>query len=81
MADHGCPWEKISKFVSQRELGHFLTWMQDQISEGIAIEIEAPPEQQVIGGERWFRHVASGAMWRLVPADGPVVPGFWPIEN
>jgi hypothetical protein len=55
--------------------------MQDQISEGIAVEMEAPAEQQLIMGERWFKHVASGTTWRLVPADGPLVPGFWPIEN
>jgi hypothetical protein len=81
MADLNCPWEKISKFVSPGELRRFLTWMQDQISEGIAVEMEAPPERQIIMGERWFKHLASGAMWRLVPADGPLVPGFWPIEN
>jgi hypothetical protein len=81
MADLKCPWEKISKFVSPGELSRFLNWMQDQISEGIAVEMEAPAEQQLIMGERWFKHVASGTTWRLVPADGPLVPGFWPIEN
>jgi len=77
MADLDCPWEKIGKFVSHRELAQFLIWMQDQISEGIAVEIEAPPTS----GERRFSHIASGTAWRLVPADGPQAPGFWPIEH
>jgi hypothetical protein len=76
-----CPWEKVSEFVSPGERDRFSKWMQDQIAEGNAAEVEATTEHQVIIGERWFKHVASGALWRLVPADGPMAPGFWPIEN
>jgi hypothetical protein len=75
-----CPWEKIDRFVSHRELNQFLAWMDEQIAADRAIELEARRDQQVISGERWFKHVASGAFWRLVPADGPLAPGFWPIE-
>jgi hypothetical protein len=55
--------------------------MQDQIARGSAAEIKASAEAQIITGERWFKHIASGAIWRLVPADGPLAPGFWPVEN
>jgi hypothetical protein len=76
-----CPWEKIDKFVSPGELNRFLIWMQDQISAGISIEVTAIPERQLIMNERWFKHVTSGAMWRLVPNDGPLAPGFWPFGD
>lgn len=76
-----CPWEKIDRFVSPGELRRFQTWMDKQIAAGLAGEIVPPTNEQVIPGERWFEHLASGSLWRLVPADGPLVPGFWPIET
>ena len=75
-----CPWEKIGGF-SPGELQRFLTWMGDQIASGAAEEVGTPADQQMISGERWFRHVSSRARWRLVPADGPMAPGFWPVED
>lgn len=76
-----CPWEKIERFSSPGELQRFSNWMDEQIGVGAAEEIYAPADRQVITGERWFKHMPSGALWRLVPADGPLAPGFWPIEN
>jgi hypothetical protein len=76
-----CPWERIGRFSSPRELQRFLKWMGEQIASGVAEEIGTPADQQVITGERWFKHVSSGARWRLAPADGPLAPGFWPVEN
>jgi hypothetical protein len=76
MADLKCPWEKISKFVSPGELSRFLNWMQDQISEGIAVEMEAPAEQQLIMGERWFKHVASGTTWPSCASRWPASAGL-----
>jgi hypothetical protein len=73
-----CPWEKIGRFTSSGELNRFLKWMGEQIAAGVAEEIDAPTNEQILG-ERWFRHIPSDARWRLVPADGPLAPGFWPI--
>jgi hypothetical protein len=81
MAGIKCPWEKIDKFVSPGELNRFLKWMEEQIAEARAIELEPPFGQQIINGERWFKHIASDAAWRLVPADGPMSPGFWPVKT
>jgi hypothetical protein len=76
-----CPWEKIEKFVSLGELQRFFRWVEDQITEGKAEEVPVLTEYQVIQGERWFKHIGSGAIWRLIPADGPLRPGVWPIEK
>ncbi|WP_136623972.1 hypothetical protein [Bradyrhizobium centrolobii] len=76
-----CPWKKTSQFSSPGEMRRFLKWMGEQIAGGAAEEITAPVDQQVISGERWFRQVPSDRRWRLVPADGPLAAGFWPIEN
>jgi len=76
-----CPWEKIESFVSPGEFERFTRWMEYQIAEGKAEEVPVLIEYQVIQGARWFKHIGSGAIWRLVPADGPLRPGFWPIEN
>ena len=76
-----CPLEKIYRFSSQSELRRFSNWMDEQIGSGIAEEVDAPADRQVITGERWLKHISSGVLWRLVPADGPLAPGFWPVEN
>jgi hypothetical protein len=76
-----CPWESIDSFVSHRELNQFLAWIGDQIAQGRAAEVEVLQGQEVIHGERWFKRIGSGTIWRLVPADGPLAPGFWPVEN
>jgi hypothetical protein len=68
-------WETINNFGSLRERDNFLIWLQAQISSGAAEPVDPPPS---FDGERWFRHLASGSMWRLVPEDSPYGPGFWP---
>ena len=67
-------WEPIISFGSLRERDRFLSWMQLQIASGVGEEIKAPP---CYTDERWFRHVPTGAFWRLVPDDNPYGPGFW----
>jgi hypothetical protein len=74
-ADSVCPWEKIDRFTGPRELTQFGTWMADQITNGSAEELAAPPDRSSLGG-RWFKHLASGQVWELTVADGPHVPSF-----
>jgi len=72
-------WESICNFGSLRERDCFLTWMRDQIANGVAEEIEAPAGFDA--SERWFRHIPTGSLWRLVPAENPYGPGFWPAHD
>jgi hypothetical protein len=52
-----------------------VAWMREQISGGFAEEIDAP------AGERRFRHIPTGSVWRLIPDDNPYGPGFWPADD
>ena len=71
-------WKKIPQFGSLRERDCFLSWMRGQIASGISEEIEHPPDQPREPGDRWFRHIPSGSLWRVLPIDSPHGPGFWP---
>jgi hypothetical protein len=69
-------WEEIGNFGSLRERDCFLTWIESQIAGGAAEEIEAAGP--IEAGERWFRHIPTGSLWRLISAENPYGPGFWP---
>src|SRR5690349_17280982 len=71
-------WKKIGNFGSLGERDRFLSWMQGQIASGISEEIEPPPDQPREPGDRWFRHIPTGSLWRLVPINDTYGPGFWP---
>jgi adenylate cyclase len=71
-------WKKIGNFGSLRERDCFLSWMLGQIASGISEEIEPPPDQPRVPGDRWFRHVPTGSLWRLVSIDNSYGVGFWP---
>jgi hypothetical protein len=68
-------WETIGSFGSLREWDHFLGWMRGEVANAIAEEIDPPAD--VDPEERWFRHIPTGTLWRLVPVDNPYGPGFW----
>ena len=70
-------WKRIGNFGSLRERDRFVAWMQGQITDGIAEEIDAPAD----AGERWFRHTPTGSLWRLVSDENPYGPGFWPANE
>jgi len=74
-------WKKVGNFGSLRERDCFVSWMRDQIASGISEEIEPPPDQQREPGDRWFRHIPTGSLWRLVPIDNPYGPGFWRAQD
>jgi hypothetical protein len=74
-------WEKIDNFGSLRERDSFVAWIREQIASGAAEEIETPADQPREPGDRWFRHLPSNSLWRLVPAENPYGPGFWPADD
>src|SRR5262245_12102161 len=71
-------WKKIGMFGSLRERDSFLSWMRGQIVSGISEEIEPPPDQPREPGDRWFRHIPTGSLWRVLPIDSSYGTGFWP---
>jgi hypothetical protein len=71
-------WETIDSFGSLRERDRFVIWMQGQVASGLAEAIETPSSFD--SGERWFRHVATGSLWRLTPEENPHGPGFWAAD-
>ena len=72
-------WEWIGHFGSLRERDRFVAWMQGQIANGMAEEIEAPADEPA--GERWFKHIPTGSVWRLLSDENPNGPGFWPARE
>jgi hypothetical protein len=74
-------WNEICNFGSLRERDCFVAWMRIQIASGLSEEVNPPTGQSSWSGERWFRHVPTGSLWRLVPDDNPYGPGFWPAQD
>ncbi|MEK6815229.1 MAG: hypothetical protein AABY65_10875 [Nitrospirota bacterium] len=68
-----CPWESIDDFASLGEFNRFVAWMNDQVKNGLAEEtlVTSPYMGATAFEEKWFRHVATGQVWRLVWPDGP----------
>ena len=71
-------WERIGNFGSLYERDRFVAWMRKQIKDGTADEIDAPAGFDA--GDRWFRHIPTGSLWRLVSDENPHGPGFWPAH-
>lgn len=67
-----CPWEPILGFQGWSEYSRFRTWIDEQLRTDIARELVV---ESFYGGafsvERWFLHVASEEVWRLVAPDAP----------
>jgi hypothetical protein len=72
-------WEKINSFGSLRERDRFVVWMQGEVARGVAEAIETPSSFDA--AERWFRHIATGSLWRLISDENPHGPGFWPAHE
>lgn len=77
-----CPWEKISDFQTYSEFERFVAWVEEQVKSGTAEEL--PVRKPYIGAttfsEKWYRHIASGKIWRLVWPDAPFTGIFEPVE-
>jgi hypothetical protein len=74
-------WERIGNFGSLRERDCFLSWMRGQIAKGVSEEVKAPAGQPRNTGDRWFKHIQTDSLWRLVSAENPRGPGFWPEDG
>jgi len=77
-----CPWEEIESFQSLGEFRRFEEWMAEQVSAGNAeqIAVEHPFAGATTLRERWFRHKASGSIWRLVDPDPPFTGTFEHVQ-
>jgi hypothetical protein len=73
-------WEWIGNFGSLCERDNFVSWMRNQIKDGIAEEIEVPADEPSDARDRWFRHIPTGSLRRLVSDENPYGPGFWPAH-
>ena len=78
-----CPWEKIANFQSLSEFNRFVDWMSEHVKSGEAQEV--PVGKLYLGDcagfpEKWFLHVASGQIWRLVWPDFPFTGIFEQVE-
>ena len=67
-----CPWEAIYDFHSREEFDRFEVWLKKQIASGEALEVTVttPYIDAPSFTEKWFKHLCSGAVWRLVWPDG-----------
>lgn len=77
-----CPWEKIDDFQISSEFDRYHEWISEQVKLGRAEElpVQKPYSGSTAWQEKWFRHVASGQVWRLVWPDGPFTGTFEPVE-
>ena len=77
-----CPWDIIGAFQELGEFRRFQRWIGEQIALGVAEEV--PVGQRYAGAstlnERWFKHKASGTVWRLVEPDPPFAGTFEPVR-
>ncbi len=68
-----CPWEHIGQFLDRAEFDRCAQWLEQQVRAGTAHEV--PAAAHYLGAntleEHWYRHVASGEVWRLVWPDPP----------
>jgi len=68
-----CPWEFIDDFHGINEFERFEQWLKEQsaIGEAVEVSVTRPYLDASTFHEKWYCHVASGEVWRLVWPDGP----------
>jgi hypothetical protein len=71
-------WEEIHGFNSLGEFKRFCSYVEEQVSSGLAIERASDPNyaKGMIFGGRWFEYLETGEIWRLVSPDFPF-RGLW----
>lgn len=76
-----CPWEKINGFRSYIDFENFLKWIDEQVRVHQAEELTVLQHYMDVNciEERWYRHISSGQVWRLVWPDPPFTGLFAPI--
>jgi 16S rRNA G966 N2-methylase RsmD len=73
---NNCGWEKINNFYSLLEFKRFVRWLDEQIVDGGAVEIEAENLYSLNLEERWFKCLGNSEVWHLVYPDPPFA-GLW----
>ena len=78
-----CDWEKINDFTSYFEFDRFVCWMNLQIEDGLAKEIAVKEfyNNTPLFQEKWYLHVQTGQIWRLVWPDSPFTGIFEQVEH
>lgn len=78
-----CEWDEIQGFTGWFEFEKFTAWMDEKVKSGVAVEVEVKNRYSgsFMRDEKWFRHVRSGQVWRLVWPDPPAAGVFEPVEN
>jgi hypothetical protein len=71
-------WAEIHGFSSPREYERFCAYIEEQVTSGVARECVTDPsyEKGMVYGGRWFTHVGTNEVWRLLPPDFPF-RGLW----
>jgi len=66
-------WAPINGFRSPGEYSRFQRWIADRVSRGQAEAVEVGVHRGGVTSqiERWYRHVESQEIWRLVEPDPP----------
>jgi hypothetical protein len=69
----GSEWDEIHGFKMLSEFERFVEWIDDRQKCGIVVEIPARDYYSGVSTfkQKWFRHVESGEVWRLVWPDDP----------
>lgn len=79
-----CTWNKVDAFSSYAEFEGFLPWIEKQVKLGKAKEVPVEVPRALIDnkpwGEKWYLHVPSGEVWRLLWPDPPFGGEFEPVS-
>jgi len=77
-----CPWEEIKGFNSLNEFNRFIEWMEEKEKSGLATEIPVKSSYNALLSfpEKWFRHLKSNEVWRLIWPDPPFTGVFEKVE-
>lgn len=78
-----CNWEPVDRFQSLADYGRFLSWINEQVTEGRAAVVPLDPARAWGNAweENWYRCVADGQVWRLVGPDPPFRGVFKRVES
>jgi hypothetical protein len=71
-------WRAVDGFISWADYERFVAEIEAEVAASAAEEVPAIPKfgGTHLLGERWFRHRATGSVWRLMPPDPPM-RGLW----
>lgn len=79
---NSCPWERIADFDGWSEFNRFNVWLHSQVAEGVAKETAILKPYSEAGGltEKWFVHMPTNQVWRLVWPEPPFAGIFEPVS-